>query len=154
MKNQIHILIVQVVSLLALPGCDESGSRQPKPSTTSASETSVQKPIIPQNNSQPAPPSEPFPALDASVAKAAFEAVVTKRKGEKAGEGSAEFERLLRQWNPRGKTIQEVKIIIGRPDWEKDSAFGYRFDSGWGGWEWSLSHDGKVVTDVKRSGID
>lgn len=153
MRNHIHIL--QLVAVIALSGCDESSSSQPPSSSKSAAKKpSVQKPIMPQINGQPEPSSESVPALEATVAKAAFEAVASKRKGEKAGEGSDEFERLLRQWNPRGRSVQEVKTIIGQPDWEKDSALGYRFDSGWGGWEWSLSSDGKVITDIKRSGID
>lgn len=86
--------------------------------------------------------------------EAAFQEVAAHRKGGKAEAASADFGKLLQRWNPVGKSLHEVKQVIGTPDWERQDAIGYRFDTGWGGWEWTFVLKDQVVRQVQRTGLD
>jgi hypothetical protein len=130
---------------------DSKPGMKPSRSTSKQGAGAPKQPPVSVQQSNQKPMQEP---IDTPAAKAAFEKILARRKGEKAEEASADLGRLFQQWNPVGRSLEEVKHVVGKPDWEKPDSLGYRFDTGWGGWEWSLFVEANKIKEIKRSGLD
>lgn len=82
------------------------------------------------------------------------EKIMQKRRSSDFEAASKQFGELLQQSSIVGKSIVEVKTLIGQPDAETDTSLSYRFEAGFGGWDWVLEHDGKNILGFTRKGIN
>lgn len=132
-------------------GDDSKPGMKPSRSTSKQGAAAPKQPPVSIQQSNQKLVHEP---MDTPAAKAAFGKILARRSGEKAGEASADFGRLFQQWNPVGRSLEEVKHVVGKPDWEKPDSLGYRFDTGWGGSEWSLFVEANKIKEIKRSSLN
>jgi len=79
-----------------------------------------------------------------------------RRKSSDFELASKQFGELLQQQQSSivGRPIAEVKKLLGRPDAETDTSIAYRFEAGFGGWDWVLEHNGKNVLSFTRKGVN
>lgn len=145
-----------VTSIVLLVGCDDppTSSQQSAGNKTAPPKSSKDASVASSVSPQQAVQRTMQTPIDTATAKPAFETILLRRKGDKAEDASAEFGRLCQQWNMIGRTLEDVRQVVGKPDWEKADSIGYRFDTGWGGWEWTLNIEAHKVSDIKRSGLD
>ena len=85
--------------------------------------------------------------LSDSAAKAAF-ARLFPRFPVRDSRISIEFGCLVERWKPIGRSILEVREVMGQPSSEEPGRVIYHFDTGWSGISWVL-----LLTDDIVSGI-
>ena len=76
------------------------------------------------------------------------------QNGYKNGASKANdaMESFLKNWNPVGHSVDELKAIFGKPTVEKNDSIGYYFDAGLFGWAFEFKlHYGKVSALERRS---
>ena len=61
---------------------------------------------------------------------------------------------LLAEWPPIGRRIQDLAAIIGSQGEKIDGQVSYKFDTGYGGFDYHFSVEQGTITSVKIYGID
>lgn len=67
---------------------------------------------------------------------------------------AAQFGYLMDRWKPIGRSIFEVREVMGVPSEEKPGSVAYHFDTGYGGMTWTLIISDNVVTGVESQGTN
>lgn len=78
--------------------------------------------------------------------------ILSRRKSPSFEVASAQFGKFLKSSGCIGKLLSAIKAEFGEP--ESVNSISYRFDAGFGGWEWMLSHDGEKIVGYTREGIN
>ncbi len=61
---------------------------------------------------------------------------------------------LMAEWDPVGSRVQDVLTIVGTPTESTPDVLLYRFDSGFGGWEWLFALASARVTSVEKRSLE
>jgi hypothetical protein len=88
-----------------------------------------------------------------SITKRA-ERLLAQRGTRSLESASRQFGDLLLELNCVGRSIHEVRAVLGRPDTEEANSISYLFDAGFGGWVWKLRHEGTKILAVEMRGTN
>lgn len=119
--------------------------------------------FFPRPEVDPTPTPDPTPDVVAelvpeAVAEIAREnraAIDAGLKGENIGEGVLAMERVLEAWDPTGYKSETLTELLGQPTAREEGVLTYRFDSGFGGWDWHFSVDpNDTITSVDRQSME
>ncbi|GMR13183.1 MAG: hypothetical protein BMS9Abin29_1385 [Gemmatimonadota bacterium] len=61
---------------------------------------------------------------------------------------------LMAEWDPVGSPMRDVLTIVGTPTESTPDTLLYRFDSGFGGWEWIFALASDRVTGVEKRSLE
>ena len=141
-------------SLICLCSCGPENVNEPKPGTSTSAKPveAAQKPASLSPKLAAEGVKVEVPTLATSTEET--QKIMHKRKSSDFESASKQFGELLQQSSIIGKPITEVKALLGRPDEETDTSIAYRFEAGFGGWDWVLEHDGKNVLSFSRKGVN
>ena len=154
MKNYpLKILVPSLACVLSL-GCDQAdhSTAQPRDQQATAAKITTEPSESPSINSYQNPLKLSQVPVENTVAKANFEKIGELRKVKGATQANAEFKRLCELWNPVGRPVSEVKEVVGKPDWEKEDSFGYKFNTGSNAWHWRFFSNKGKVSEIKYYG--
>lgn len=145
---------IQAIVLICLSSCgpEDANDRNTSTPTPSKSVEVAQKPTVITPKPATEIPRVEVPSSPSSIEKP--ESIMKKRKSSDFESASKQFGELLQQSSIVGKPITEVKALLGRPDAETETSISYRFEAGYGGWDWVLDHDGRNVLGFTRKGVN
>jgi len=103
--------------------------------------------------SPPTPVKQPANAQQSSVPQP-MKAVINNRFGKDAVEAKTAMEATLANWNPVGRSVDELRAAFGKPDAETKDSLTYRFDTGYGGWDFEFKIRSKKVSELVRKSVD
>ncbi len=152
--HPLSIFLPSLACVLTL-GCDRADHSVVQPSdqrSTAARSATVpsESPLIYYHQISPKPAQA---LIENHVAKTNFDKIRQFREAKKdVKHANAEFKRLCELWDPVGRSVSEVKEVVGKPDWEEENSFGYKFDTGANVWEWTFFNNKGEVIKIQCDG--
>ena len=140
--------LITALIIICVVGCGKSSEtkRDDTPSESQPVITAKQEPINPPFHPKPTPvkPDEQ-PLIPHS-------GLSSKIKGRTSGAHGAPsivaMRRLLQQWTPVGKSVSDVKSMLGSPTEENATQLLYLFDNGVSTYEWILVVTNGAITSI------
>ncbi len=153
-----HPLFVILLLVLHVPSCrrddDQTkpgGVKQSAPPQRPQSPTTKPATMATPTKTQ-ATPSVALQTDDEARPK--FQRLMPQRKTVQFEGASKEFGEMLEAIRCVGRPLLEIKSQLGKPDAEDLKSISYRFEAGYGGWDWVIEHDGAKVVSVTRRGVN
>ena len=154
MKTRPLIVLLMALQISSCHRDDQAKTDGAKLSATSErTETTSSKPAIMATplKTQAAPSVTP---QSDEEARPRIERIMAQRKTDLFEGASKELGELLEAIHCVGRPLLEIKSQLGKPDLEDLKSISYRFEAGYGGWDWVLEHDGAKVVSVSRRGVN
>lgn len=148
------LTFIQAVASVCLSSCGPEETHDRKSGTQLPVKVadSAQRPVImtPEALTRSTQTEMPAPTHSRETAQK----IMQRRKSADFETASTQFGEFLQENGVIGKPIAEVKAVLGTPDAETSISISYRFEAGFGGWDWILNHDGKNILGFSRNGVD
>jgi len=94
-----------------------------------------------------------FLKADARV-RALVEEIQAWKKEKNVEAAVKGMEEFIARWQPVGKSVQELHLLLGKPDYQTRDLVMYGFENGFSGVKWEFSVAGDRITAFKKDGIN
>jgi hypothetical protein len=150
MKNK-HYLLWLLVGVACWSGCDNPNSG----SVPSPRQQDQHPDWQVHGRKPPAQQNEQPEIMTAQASESVPDPKLTKLvQGPRTGSASADaikaMHALLEEWQPVGKSVRQVKAVLGLPSEENDRRIIFRFGDGDIVYEWSFRTDKGFVRSVEK----